>query len=209
MKNLRSEINAGSSSGVKLRILEAAVDVLADRGYHDANVDDIVKKSGSSKGGFYFHFPSKERMVIALMEQQSAKLVEKVEISIAGYADPEQRLQIAIETLIRTFSKRKKIARILLINVVGNGKIMDSKFLHVRERFANLICRELDNAVKEGLIPSQNTGLASHIWLEALHEVLHSWLISPNQSSVESMITDLTSFLFRSVQIPNSASNRT
>lgn len=188
--------------------MQAAIDVLADRGYHDANVDDIVKKSGSSKGGFYFHFPSKERMVIALMEQQSAKLVEKVEDSISGYADPEQRLRIAIETLIRTFSKRKKIARILLINVVGNGKVMDGKFLPVRERFANLICRELDNAVGKGLIPLQNTSLAAHVWLGALHEVLHSWLISPNQSSVESMICDLTTFLFRSVQIPDPAPNK-
>ena len=148
MKNFRIESNTGPSLGVKLRIFQAAVDVLAERGYHDANVDDIVKKSGTSKGGFYFHFPSKERMVIALMEQQSAKLVEKVENSISEYSEPEQRLRSAIETLVRTFSKRKKIARILLINVVGNGKIMDGKFLHVIVRIHMFRVRAFAHSVR-------------------------------------------------------------
>ena len=40
------------------RILDAASEVFSEKGYHDAAVDDIVKASNSSKGSFYFHFPS-------------------------------------------------------------------------------------------------------------------------------------------------------
>ena len=76
-----------SNRDVKTRILDAAANVLARRGYHDTNVEEIVSRSGTSKGGFYFHFPSKERMAVGLVEQLSEKLVGKVERAMG----PEER----------------------------------------------------------------------------------------------------------------------
>ena len=38
------------SEETQKNILDAAVEVFADKGYHDARVDDIVKSSGMSKG---------------------------------------------------------------------------------------------------------------------------------------------------------------
>ena len=45
----------------KQRILEAAADVFAQRGYGDAGVDEIATAAGTSKGGLYFHFSGKKR----------------------------------------------------------------------------------------------------------------------------------------------------
>ena len=45
--------------GSRERIMEAAEAVLAEKGYHDAAMDEIVRRTEMSKGGLYFHFPSK------------------------------------------------------------------------------------------------------------------------------------------------------
>jgi AcrR family transcriptional regulator len=42
------------------RILEAALEVFASKGYHGAIVDDIGRASRTSKGAVYHHFPNKE-----------------------------------------------------------------------------------------------------------------------------------------------------
>ena len=42
------------------RILEAAETVFAEKGYHRSVVDDIIREAKTSKGGFYFHFSSKQ-----------------------------------------------------------------------------------------------------------------------------------------------------
>ncbi|MGH2485761.1 MAG: TetR/AcrR family transcriptional regulator, partial [Ktedonobacterales bacterium] len=48
-------------------MLDAAEDVFARKGYHGAVVDDIIRASDSSKGGFYFHFPNKQAIFLALI----------------------------------------------------------------------------------------------------------------------------------------------
>ena len=184
------------------RILDTATTLLADRGYHDANVEEIVTRSGISKGAFYFHFPSKERMMIGLVEELAGKLVQKVERSLGDETRPERRLAIAVGTLMGTFSKRRKLARVLLINVVGHGKSLDKKVLPVRNRFAALVQRELDGAVEAGLVPPLDTKLASLVWLGAFHEVLLSWLMAEAPTPMESVIPELTAILFQSVGLP-------
>ena len=57
-----------SSQETRDRILEAAAKVFASKGYHDTKVDDIVKDSQTSKGAFYFYFPSKQDIFLALVD---------------------------------------------------------------------------------------------------------------------------------------------
>jgi AcrR family transcriptional regulator len=40
-------------------ILEAAEELLAEKGYHEMSIDDIAARVGVSKGTVYLHFPSK------------------------------------------------------------------------------------------------------------------------------------------------------
>src|SRR5579871_1033504 len=50
-------------------ILEAADDLMLERGYHDTSIDDIAARVGISKGTVYHHFTSKEDLVVALLER--------------------------------------------------------------------------------------------------------------------------------------------
>lgn len=58
----------------RARLMEAGTTVLAERGYHAARVDDVVKQAGVSHGTFYLYFPNKEALVVALAEQCAADL---------------------------------------------------------------------------------------------------------------------------------------
>ena len=56
-------------SATRRALLEAALTVFGEKGYHGAAVDDIVDKAGRSKGAAYFHFPSKEAIFRALIRE--------------------------------------------------------------------------------------------------------------------------------------------
>ena len=56
------------------RILEAALEVFARKGYHRARVDDIVRASATSKGAVYHHFPNKQAVFLALVDDFAARL---------------------------------------------------------------------------------------------------------------------------------------
>jgi AcrR family transcriptional regulator len=53
----------------KDQILDAASDVFAEKGVHESRMDDIVNKSGLSKGTLYWYFKSKDDILIGIFER--------------------------------------------------------------------------------------------------------------------------------------------
>lgn len=194
-------MQARTKPNARDRILDAAARVLADHGYQSANIDAIISRSGTSKGSFYFHFPSKEKMVLALVDQLSERLVQKIEQSLEKETRPLERIAAASDTLLLTFSRQRRLAQMLLFNLVGQGKTMDKKFRPVRDRFAGLIQRELDRAVAAGAIPPLDTALAARMWLGALQEVLLQWLLADHPRPMAELVPGVRCMLLRSVGI--------
>jgi AcrR family transcriptional regulator len=51
-------------------LLDAALEVFAERGYREATVDAIAERAGFSKGALYWHFKSKEELLSALLDER-------------------------------------------------------------------------------------------------------------------------------------------
>ena len=75
------------------RLMEAAGQVFAARGYPDATVDEIASEAGASRATFYLHFKGKTDLVAALVEESTPFGVERYrlldELLIRG--DPSLR----------------------------------------------------------------------------------------------------------------------
>src|SRR5215475_2172424 len=87
------------------RLLDAAEAVFAEKGYHGTGVEDIVRASDSSKGGFYFHFPNKQAIFLALIDALVPRLAAAVDRAIAAEPDPVAQLDAALRTVLETFSR--------------------------------------------------------------------------------------------------------
>jgi AcrR family transcriptional regulator len=105
----------GIAEQTRERMLEAAADVFADKGYAGAAVDDIVRASDTSKGSFYFHFPNKRGIFAALLDHLTTRLFVRVEAAVGGAGDPIQRLDAALAAALTAFAQRKRLARLLLV----------------------------------------------------------------------------------------------
>ena len=81
----------------RLRILEAAGRVFADRGYEPASLDEIAEAAGITKPVIYDHFPSKRELHMALLEGQMGEMLEFLSERILAEATTERRLAAAFE----------------------------------------------------------------------------------------------------------------
>src|SRR5271165_6651743 len=101
----KNPITARDPDATRSRILDAALDVFAAKGYHDSRMDEIVEQSGTSKGSIYFHFPNKERLFLALVDQFADLLERRVSEAIQHEDEGIQRVRVALETVLATFGK--------------------------------------------------------------------------------------------------------
>ena len=78
--------------GSRSRLLDAAAKVFAERGYRAASVDEVAAEAGFSKGAVYWHFASKEELLVAIFEQSMRDIQESFAAGTQG-ADSKERFE--------------------------------------------------------------------------------------------------------------------
>lgn len=160
------------------RILEAAEQVFADKGYHDALVDEVASATALSKGGIYFHFPSKEDLFFAVVDRLADRLIAKVERESSTQSTAIGRAEAALVAVFSALGKRRRLAKLLMVQGYSMGNAFGRKRVELFGKFASLIRMRLDDAVRAGEIPPVDTMVVSHIWLGAINELVIRWLYS-------------------------------
>jgi AcrR family transcriptional regulator len=183
------------------RILQAALQVFAQKGYHRAAVDDIVHASGTSKGAVYHHFPNKEALFLALVDDFSARLAEAIAEAITGAHGALAKVEAALGAGLLTFAHHRDLARILLLESVSLGPAYEAKRAEVHGRFADLIQGYLDQAVGEGSIKPLDTRVATLAWLGAVNELVIQWLHGGEPDLLTRVVPALTPMLLRSIGV--------
>lgn len=185
------------------RILDAAFHVFSRVGYRDAAVDDIAREAETSKGGIYFHFPTKESILLELMGSTADRLVAKVVRTVdAQPPDPVVRAGAAIDAVLSIFAGHRSMARLLLVDGLGAGTLFRTETLRLHDRFIRLIASYLDAAIADGAIPPTDTRVAATAWFGALHELVIEWLVAEQPQPLESSGVVLRALLLRSVGVP-------
>jgi TetR/AcrR family transcriptional regulator, fatty acid metabolism regulator protein len=183
------------------RILRAALRIFAQKGYHRALVDDIVDESGTSKGAVYHHFPNKEALFLALVDELSARLAESIAEAIAGAHGALGKVEAALRAGLLTFAQHQDLARILLLESVSLGAAYEAKRAEVHGRFADLIRGYLDEAVSEGAIAPLDTRVATLAWVGAVNELVIQWLHGGEPDLLTRVVPALTPMLLRSIGV--------
>lgn len=182
------------------KILEAAVNVFAQKGYHETRVDDIVAESKTSKGSVYFYFPSKQDIFLGLIDTFSGLLESRLNDAIQNEKHGIQQMDSALNVSLRLFSQYRTLAKIVLVQAVGLGAAFEERRREINNRFAQIIQTRLDRAVSEGSIPAIQTDLAARVWVGALNEVVVNWIYT-GEPELEKTIPALRIFLLRSIGI--------
>ena len=178
---------ATDTGSTRERILEAAMNIFSAKGFHDTKLDEIVAEASISKGSIYFHFPNKEKLFIALVDQFADLIERRANEAIAEEAKGIQRVQVALEAVLETFGKYRRPAKLLLVQAVGLGTVFERKRTEVNDRFALLIKTYLDEAVADGSIAPVNTYIVSHAWMGAIYNVVIQWVYTGEPSKDEIM----------------------
>jgi TetR/AcrR family transcriptional regulator, fatty acid metabolism regulator protein len=84
-------------------ILQAAEAVLLEKGYHEMSIDEIAARVGIAKGTVYLHFPSKEELVLALVERDTQRLLDIVQSNVSLETTSRGKLEIIFQALYREY----------------------------------------------------------------------------------------------------------
>ena len=79
----------------RTRLLDAAATVFAERGYRRASVEEIASQAGYTIGALYSNFSGKEELLLAFLEEQLARIAERIVTAARSAEDPVGKLRAA------------------------------------------------------------------------------------------------------------------
>ena len=197
-KKTMNNITTESSKSTRDRILDAALQIFSNKGYHDTKLDEIADESHTSKGAIYFHFPNKERLFLALVDQFADLLERRITEAILKEKEGVDRVRAALEACLETFGRYRLPAKILLVQAVGLGNVFEKKRSEINDRFANLIRIYLDEAIAIGDLDPVDTEVVSYAWMGAIYGIVIRWVYT-GEPEPQRILSTLIPVLLKSV----------
>lgn len=146
------------------QLIEAALELFAERGFEATTVKDICEKAGVAPGLIYHYFDSKECLLLEAVRAQGAG----TEICCALVPDPTKPASTELLEIAKTFYRvhRSKwpLMRILVREAMGNQALSDRWMELIRGSVAE-ISRYLDTRVRAGELRPHDTEMSARILL--------------------------------------------
>ena len=92
----------------KTQILDAAAELISERGYTQTSVDDVIRHAGlCGKSHFYHHFKSKEELGYAVLNRQFERFADRgLAVLREPMIDPLERLYLFVDSVVALQAQR-------------------------------------------------------------------------------------------------------
>ncbi|TDG00738.1 TetR/AcrR family transcriptional regulator [Paenibacillus piri] len=105
-------------------IIEAALKLFEEQGYHNTKVSDIVREAGVAQGTFYLYFKSKEDLFRSIAESCLDEMAVAIKRNCSGSVKEESFYRMMLETL-EVYYDNKSILKILNRHGAASSEIED------------------------------------------------------------------------------------
>lgn len=147
------------------QILKAAMECFIQKGYAHTRVDDIAKEAGLSKGGVYFHFPSKRDIFDALQESEIERTMNAVQEAHVSDSTTVMKLQQLAYVLLTQFGTDEDHRRFLIVlgeMGIRNPEVRE-RIVRAHEIYLALITEQMKAGVDSGEMRKMNPAVAALI----------------------------------------------
>jgi AcrR family transcriptional regulator len=124
-------------------LLDAAAGLICRRGFHGTSMRDIGRATDMLAGSIYYHFPSKDALLVAIYAEGVRRIAERVDAAVARATDPMKRLEAAcvahLEMLLTDSDYAQVVVRVLPEDVPAVSARLTALRDDYEERFRRLI----------------------------------------------------------------------
>lgn len=151
-------------SNLREKIIETALLLFEEHGYHGVTVNDIIKKANTSKGGFYHYFSAKDELLFVIHDTFITYALKNAKLATETYKTPTEKLKAIITDFVKVFDLYK--SHIAVFYQEHNYLCPPYKQLihKKREQFKQIIMNTVAEGIESGefrkAIPVEITGMA-------------------------------------------------
>jgi AcrR family transcriptional regulator len=121
------------------RLVRAAIDEFATRGYHRTSVEDIVRRARTSRTAFYAFFDNREDAMYGALQTCLRNLLDTVRRKLLHAQPDESIIEVGVRAYVDALVADPAAARVMLLEGVGTSPEVSALRSRIRRELADLI----------------------------------------------------------------------
>lgn len=182
------------------KILHSAVQLFAEYGYHAAPLRDIARIAGIQAASIYYHYASKQALLIEIMETHMQRLNANLERILGEHDDPQRRLRAAIANHIRLHTSYKAEFFIIDTEIRALEGENRTRIISLRDRYESLLQELLRDGMERGVFRQSDVKVSSYAIIAMCTEVA-TWFRPNGRLSVQQVIDIYTQMITQGLLI--------
>lgn len=170
-------------------IIQAAIRVFAENGYHNAQVSKIAREANVADGTIYLYFDNKADLLISVFRETMGNFVQKVKETISQYPNASDQLKALIHAQFESLARDINLALVTQVELrqanadirMGIGPIL-KEYLDVIDGIVELGKRQ--GVFREEVI----THVARKMIFGTLDETVTSWVMSSKKHDLLNLV---------------------
>lgn len=170
------------SDATRAKIVQAARELVVERGYDAVSTRDVLERSGVSRGALYHHFEGKTELFAAVVDALERDFIVRLTAAVANEPDPFSMLSAGVQWYLDEALRSTELQRIGLLegrNALG----WDTWRATITPHGFAVLVETLDAAIDAGQIRPSNPTVLAHLLLAMLHEACALILSASDQEA--------------------------
>jgi AcrR family transcriptional regulator len=131
------------------RLIEAMATSIAEKGYRETTVADVVRIARTSRRTFYEHFEDRESCFLALFDATNDAMMEEIAAAVHPDEPINDQVDRALDAYIANVTAKPALYRSFVRELPGLGQPGADRQLAVIERFAKLLVELVESGRRE------------------------------------------------------------
>ncbi len=132
------------------RLLVAAVEAFAERGYHATTTRDIAGRAGMSPAALYIHYKTKEELLHRISRIGHEKALEVLQTASDREGTAAERLSAAVRSFVRWHAAQHTTARVVQYELDALGPEARAEIVALRRRTDDVVRGIINDGVQAG-----------------------------------------------------------
>jgi TetR/AcrR family fatty acid metabolism transcriptional regulator len=160
------------------RILDAAVRVLAKKGFHSTRISEVAKAAGVADGTIYLYFKSKDKLLVSLFEDRVERLLAFLQADLPRSGSASDRLRRIIELQLGLLEGERDLAEVLTVILRQSTKLMKKYAAPKFNAYLDSIARVVADGQATGELRSDvSPHLVARTMFGALDGIAMTWAL--------------------------------
>lgn len=181
-------------------IIEAAIRIIADNGYHGSQVSKIAKEAGVAEGTIYLYFENKEDILISIFRNKLGDFISMAPVKIKDVENSFEQLAALIYLHFYRLQNNPKLAHVLQIELRQSDKSIRKGIAEVIREYYALIEEIVKHGIKKGYFrPDLDPKIARKVIFGSMDEVATCWVLSHRHYNLISLAEQVYGALAQSL----------